>query len=243
MKSTTIFGTRAIIEAIQAEKSIEKVYLLKGIQNTLIDELTSLINKNKIAVSYVPKEKLIRLSKDNTHQGAVAIISQVIYQDLETLLENTEINSKSTFLLLDGITDVRNFGAIIRTAECTNCTAIIIPKNGSASLNSDAIKTSAGAAFNIPICKVNHLKDALFLLQAYDVKSVAATEKAEDLIYEIDVNQPIALIMGSEEKGIQTSILKLADYQAKIPILGKTESLNVSVACGAFLYEVVRQRL
>ena len=147
------------------------------------------------------------------------------------------------FLLLDQLSDVRNFGAIIRTAECTGVNGIIIQKNGSAPVNAETIKTSAGAAFKIPICKVDHLKDALFLLEASDIKTVAATEKTEDSIYDIDLNQPMAIVMGSEHRGVNPSILKMVDYKAKLPLLGKIASLNVSVACGAFLYETVRQRM
>lgn len=147
------------------------------------------------------------------------------------------------FLLLDQLSDVRNFGAIIRTAECTGVNGIIIQKDGSAPVNAETIKTSAGAAFKIPICKVDHIKDALFLLQASEIKTVAATEKTDNSLYEINLNQPIAIVMGSEDRGVNPSILKMVDYKAKLPILGEIESLNVSVACGAFLYETIRQRL
>jgi 23S rRNA (guanosine2251-2'-O)-methyltransferase len=160
------------------------------------------------------------------------------------LIQNT-LEKKQTplFLLLDQISDVRNFGAIIRTAECTGVNGIIIQKDGSAPVNAETIKTSAGAAFKVPICKVDHIKDALFILQASDIKTVAATEKTEDSIFDIDFNQPIAIIMGSEHRGVNPSILKMVDYKAKLPLLGEIESLNVSVACGAFLYETVRQRM
>jgi 23S rRNA (guanosine2251-2'-O)-methyltransferase len=192
----------------------------------------------------VPVEKLDRLSKNSNHQGAVAQISPVEFHDLETLIEQTVASGATPlFLLLDQLSDVRNFGAIIRTAECTGVHAIIIQKNGSAPVNAETIKTSAGAAFKIPICKVDHIKDALFLLQASDIKTVAATEKTEDVVYDIELNQPIAIVMGSEHRGINPSILKMVDYKAKLPLLGEIASLNVSVACGALLYETVRQRL
>jgi 23S rRNA (guanosine2251-2'-O)-methyltransferase len=192
----------------------------------------------------VPVEKLNRLSKNNNHQGAVAQISPVEFYDLETLIEET-LDSGTTplFLLLDQLSDVRNFGAIIRTAECTGVNGIIIQKNGSAPVNAETIKTSAGAAFKIPICKVDHLKDALFILESSEIKTVAATEKTEDSLYDINLNQPLAIIMGSEYRGINPSILKMVDYKAKLPLLGDIASLNVSVACGAFLYETVRQRM
>ena len=242
-ENTTIFGIRAIIEAIESNASINKVYLQKGLRGDLFFELDKLLKKNKVSTSVVPTEKLDRLSKHNNHQGAVAKISPVEFHDLETLLETTlENNKKPIFLLLDQLSDVRNFGAIIRTAECTGVSGIIIQKNGSAPVNADTIKTSAGAAFKIPICKVDHIKDAMFQLQAADVKLVAATEKTENSVYDVDFNQPIAIIMGSEHKGVSNSVLKMVDYKAKLPLLGEIESLNVSVACGVFLYETLRQR-
>lgn len=238
-----IFGIRAIIEAIESGKSINKVYLQKGLRGNLYYDLDKLIKKNKISTSIVPIEKLDRLSKRQNHQGAVASISPIKFYNLEELLEkNNNQDKHSLYLILDQLSDVRNFGAIIRTAECTSVDAIIIQKNGSAPVNSEAIKTSAGAAFKIPICKVDHIKDALFLLQAYDIKTIAATEKTESSVYEASFNQPIAIIMGSEEKGINPSVLKMVDYKAKLPLLGEIESLNVSVACGIFLYEALRQR-
>jgi len=240
----TIFGIRAIIEAINSGSTINKVYLQKGLRGDLYFELEKLLKKNKISTSLVPTEKLDRLSKHNNHQGAVARISPVDFYDLESLIEETlEAKKTPLFLLLDQLSDVRNFGAIIRTAECTGVNGIIIQKGGSAPINADAVKTSAGAAFKVPICKVDHIKDAIFLLKANDIKIVAATEKTEDLAYNIDFNQPIAIVMGSEDKGVSNSVLKMMDYKAKLPLLGEIESLNVSVACGAFLYEAIRQRL
>lgn len=241
---TNIFGIRAIIEAIESGTSINKVYLQKGLRGSLFYELDKIMKKNKISSSTVPIEKLNRLSKNNNHQGAVAQISPIKFFELEALLEkNYQEKSTPFYLLLDQLSDVRNFGAIIRTAECTGINGIIIQKSGSAPVNSETIKTSAGAAFKIPICKVDHIKDAIFLLQAYDIKTVAATEKTDESIYNVDFNQPIAIIMGSEEKGINPSVLKMVDYKAKLPLLGEIESLNVSVACGVFLYEAIRQRI
>ena len=243
-ETTNIFGIRAIIEAIESGSTINKIYLQKGLRGELFYELNKLIKSKSLTTSMVPVEKLNRLSKNNNHQGAVAQISPVEFHDLETLIEQT-IDGGTTplFLLLDQLSDVRNFGAIIRTAECTGVNGIIIQKNGSAPVNAETIKTSAGAAFKIPICKVDHLKDALFLLEASDIKTVAATEKTEDSIYDIDLNQPMAIVMGSEHRGVNPSILKMVDYKAKLPMLGEIASLNVSVACGAFLYETVRQRI
>lgn len=243
-ETTNIFGIRAIIEAIESGSTINKIYLQKGLRGELFYELNKLIKTKSLTTSMVPVEKLNRLSKNNNHQGAVAQISPVQFYDLETLIEET-LDSGTTplFLLLDQLSDVRNFGAIIRTAECTGVNGIIIQKNGSAPVNAETIKTSAGAAFKIPICKVDHLKDALFILESSEIKTVAATEKTEDSLYNINLNQPLAIIMGSEHRGINPSILKMVDYKAKLPLLGDIASLNVSVACGAFLYETVRQRM
>jgi 23S rRNA (guanosine2251-2'-O)-methyltransferase len=243
-ETTVIFGLRAIIEAIESGSSINKIYLQKGLRGNLFFELDKLIKSNKIAISTVPLEKLNRLSKNNNHQGAVAQISPISFFDLEELITATlEKTETPLFLLLDQISDVRNFGAIIRTAECTGVNGIVIQNNGSAPVNAETIKTSAGAAFKVPIAKVNHIKDALFLLQAEGIKTVAATEKTESSIFDVDFKQPMAIIMGSEHRGVNPSILKMVDYKAKLPLLGTIESLNVSVACGAFLYESVRQRM
>ncbi|WP_375240803.1 23S rRNA (guanosine(2251)-2'-O)-methyltransferase RlmB [Polaribacter sp.] len=241
---TNIFGIRAIIEAIESGSTINKIYLQKGLRGNLFYELDKLIKEKKLTTSMVPVEKLNRLSKNNNHQGAVAQISPIDFHDLETLIEKTlESDKKPLFLLLDQLSDVRNFGAIIRTAECTGVNGIIVQKNGSAPVNAETIKTSAGAAFKIPICKVDHIKDALFILQSAEIKTVAATEKTDDSLYQVDLNQPIAIVMGSEHRGVNPSILKMVDYKAKLPLLGEIASLNVSVACGAFLYETVRQRM
>ena len=244
IKTEIIFGIRAIIEAINSGNTISKVYLQKETKGNLISELNGIIKANGISTSNVPVEKLDRLSKYNNHQGAVAQISPIDFYDLDELIQSTlEKNEVPLFLLLDQLSDVRNFGAIIRTAECTGVNGIIIQKNGSAPVNAETIKTSAGAAFKMPICKVDHIKDALFILQASDIKTVAATEKTEDSIFDINFNQPIAIIMGSEHRGVNPSVLKMVDYKAKLPLLGEIESLNVSVACGAFLYETLRQRM
>ncbi|BFP41903.1 23S rRNA (guanosine(2251)-2'-O)-methyltransferase RlmB [Flavobacteriaceae bacterium GF1] len=238
-----IFGLRAIIEAIQAKKHIDKVYLQKGLSGELFKELEFTLRKKKIATSYVPVEKLNKLTQNN-HQGAVALISPVDFQDFEPLVEGIlGRDNVPLFLLLDQVTDVRNFGAIIRTAECTGVDAIIVPKTGSAPITSDTIKTSAGAVFNIPIAKVDHLKDAIYYLQASNITIVAATEKGDNTIFQTNLKSGCAIIMGAEDKGISDSILKLVDHKTKLPIAGKIGSLNVSVACGAILYEVFRQRL
>ena len=241
--SSQIYGIRAVMEAINAGQPINKIFIQKGIKGELIKELESSARKNGISLSYVPVEKLNRLTRNNNHQGAVAQISPVEFHQFEELVEQV-LNKEETplFLMLDGVSDVRNFGAIIRTAECCGVHGIIIPKSGAAPITDDTVKTSAGAAFNVPIAKVDHLKDAIFYLQSSGIVITGATEKAADEIYGIDFNQPTAIIMGSEEKGISPSTLNIIDHQAKLPLIGKIGSLNVSVACGVFLYEVVRQR-
>ena len=241
--STKIFGIRAVLEAINSEKSIDKVFVQKGLRGALFQELEALLRKEGINTSYVPIAKLNRLTKNN-HQGVVATISPVEFYDLDNLVLNVIESGKTPlFLILDQISDVRNFGAIIRTAECVGVDGIIIQKKGGAPVTGDTIKTSAGAVFKVPICKVDHIKDAMFHLQSSGIKVIAATEKTNKSIYDIDLKDPCAIIMGSEGKGVSPGILKLADERAKLPILGEIESLNVSVACGAILYEIVRQRL
>lgn len=243
-ENTTIFGIRTVIEAIYSGKNIDKVYLQKELSGALYQDLQKLTGKKGINISYVPVEKLNKLSKGN-HQGVVAKISPVEFRPMEDVVQEVLADSSKMplFLLLDQITDARNFGAIIRTAECCGVHAIIVQNKGGAPVNSDTVKTSAGAVFKIPICKVNHIKDAIYYLQASGVKIIAATEKTDDSLYHIDFNTPAALIMGSEEKGVSPSILKIVDEKAKLPMFGEIASLNVSVACGAFLYEIVRQRL
>ncbi|WP_062062084.1 23S rRNA (guanosine(2251)-2'-O)-methyltransferase RlmB [Aquimarina longa] len=242
-EESLVFGIRAIIEAITSGKTVDKLFIQKGLQGDLAKELMSLVKKHNITMTYVPVEKLNRLTRKN-HQGAVAYISPIDFYDLENLVLNVIESGKTPlFLILDQLSDVRNFGAIIRTAECTGVDGIIIQKKGGAPVTADTIKTSAGAIFKIPICKVDHIKDAMFYLQGSGIQVLAATEKTTNTIYDIDLTTPIAIVMGSEGKGVSSSVLKLVDQQAKLPMYGDIASLNVSVACGVFLYETIRQRL
>jgi len=242
-KTTQIYGIRAVLEAIDNDETIDKVFIQKGLRGDLSKELESTLRKKGVNTSYVPVEKLNRLTSSN-HQGVVANISPISFYAIEELVEKVAESGKTPFfLLLDQLSDVRNFGAIIRTAECCGVDGIIVQKKGAAPVTSDTIKTSAGAAFKVPIAKVDHIKDAVFYLQASGVMVVAATEKTDEVIYDIDLNVGCAVVMGSEDRGISPSILKAADYRAKLPLLGSIGSLNVSVACGVFLYEVVRQRM
>jgi 23S rRNA (guanosine2251-2'-O)-methyltransferase len=242
MKTNEIFGSRAIIEAINSETEIEKIYILKDAENDLSKELFALIKKERIAFQYVPIQKFNKFS-DRNHQGVFAKIALVKTITIEELAENLVLEDNPTLLLLDAVNDVRNFGAIARTASCTGVKGIIILDKGAAPISADAIKTSAGALFKIPICKVNHLKDAIYYLQGSGFQIVAATEKTDQLIYNVDLKKPTGIIMGSEERGINPSTLKICDHKAKLPMEGDIASLNVSVACGAFLYETMRQKL
>ena len=241
-KSTEIYGIRSVIEAINSSKDIDKVFIQTGLKGTLIGKLESLIRKNKINTSYVPVQKLERLSKKN-HQGVIARISPIKFLNMEELGEKLNSSKNPFVLILDQINDVRNFGAIIRTAEISGVNGIIIQNSSSAPINSDTIKTSAGAIFNIPICKVNHIKDAIYHLKSMDISIISASEKAEKNIYDVDFKKPVAIIMGSEQRGINKSVKSISDEVVRLPMYGKIESLNVSVACGIFLYEVVRQRI
>lgn len=238
-----VFGIHSIEEAIESDQDIDKLFIQKGMDNPAIHKLVEQARKNKIALSFVPVQKIEKLAQGN-HQGAVAKISPIKTRSLEETVENAFNRfSSPLFLLLDEVTDVRNFGAIIRTAESSGAHAIIIPKYGSAAINEQTVKTSAGAIFHIPICKVDHLKDAMYYLKSYDTQLVAATEKGNQSVYHCDFTQPTGIVMGSEGKGVTQSIAKMCDVRAKLPMLGKTESLNVSVACALFLYEAVRQKM
>lgn len=242
MEKQEIYGIRAIIECIEAKQSIEKVWILKGQTSPLLKQLEYLLRENNIAHSYVPKERLDRFNHKN-HQGVIAAISPIEFIELEKLIENAlKADNPVLILLLDQITDTRNLGAIIRSAAATGVQGIILPQTGSARITSDTIKTSAGAIFSMPIAKVDHLKDAVYLLQANNIRTLGVTEKAIKTIYEQSLNQPTALVMGSEEKGIAKGTLAILDQTAKLPMLGAISSLNVAVACGTVLYEVIRQR-
>lgn len=241
-KTNTIFGIYPVKEALASKVVFDKVFVQKGIDSDKIEGLIKDLEKENIPVSIVPFEKLNRLTKGN-HQGIVATTSPVSFHSLETVVEKALESEKAPlFLILDQITDVRNFGAILRTAECTGVDAVIIQKTGGAPVSGDTVKTSAGAIFKIPICKVEHIKDAIFYLQGSGITIIAATEKTNSEIYSVDLKTPLAIIMGSEGKGISKSVLGLVNQRASLPLLGEVNSLNVSVACGAFLYEVVRQR-
>ncbi len=241
-KSSRIYGIRAVIEAIKAEKPIDKIFIQKGLQGSLARELEVEIKKTGLSASYVPVEKLNKLSSKN-HQGVIAAVSPVELHEFESLVEKVISETDAAlFLLLDQVSDARNFGAILRTADCTGVHGVIIQKKGAAAINSDTVKTSAGAVFNVPITKVSHLKDAVYYLQSCGIQIVAATEKSKQDVYDLDLKLPTAVIMGSEDIGISPSLLKIVDHRARLPMKGSISSLNVSVASGVFLYEILRQR-
>jgi 23S rRNA (guanosine2251-2'-O)-methyltransferase len=241
-KETLLFGIYPVIEAIKAKQTIDKAYVQKGLQNPKIDAIVADLEALNSTISYVPLEKMEKLCRSN-HQGIILISSPIEFVDLETMVEGVLENIETPlFLILDQISDVRNFGAILRTAECTGVDGVIIQKKGGAPVSGDTVKTSAGAIFNIPICKVDHIKDAIYYLQGSGITTIAATEKTEDTIYNLDLREPLAIILGSEGVGVSKSVLNIVDKKASLPLLGAINSLNVSVACGAFLYETVRQR-
>ncbi|WP_084376152.1 23S rRNA (guanosine(2251)-2'-O)-methyltransferase RlmB [Roseivirga ehrenbergii] len=241
-KDDFIYGSRAIIEAINAGKEIDKLLLQKDVKNELTTELLIAARDFNIPVQKVPIEKLNRITRKN-HQGAVAFVSSVVYASLDNIISEAYSKGEVPLLIvLDRITDVRNFGAIARTAECVGAHGIVIPSRGNAQVGSDAMKTSAGALNFIPVCRADNLKTTLREIRDNGITVLACTEKASDLVYQHDLTVPIALLMGSEEDGISPEYLKLADQLCKLPIKGNIESLNVSVATSVVLYEVVRQR-
>lgn len=241
-KTETIFGTRAVIEAIRAKREIEKVFIQAGLNNDLIKELITLAKRSGVPFTFVPQQKLNSLSSKN-HQGVVCVLSAVQYALLEDIIDKLYSEGKEPFLLiLDRVTDVRNFGAVARTAECAGVHAIIIGDKGNAPITGDAMKTSAGALSHLPVCRVKDMKKTFRLLKDNGIQIVACTEKAEKLLYEIDLNSPLALVLGSEEDGISPELLRDADLSARIPMLGNISSLNVSVAAGICVYEAIRQK-
>ena len=236
--SLQVFGIHPVLEAIKSGKSIDKVWLLKDGKNQL--DIIALAKQSHIKLSYVPQQKFRKYQSKN-HQGVVAFLSPIHFADFEqTILDSLNSKQKTFFFLLDGVTDVRNVGSIVRTAESAGASAIIIPQQGSARINNDMVKTSAGAIFNIPICKVVHLKDAIYFLKSHGISVVGASEKSNTSLLNSNIQMPVAVVMGNEGEGIQKGIYKLLDDVYSIPMHGKTQSLNVSVAAALFMYELIR---
>jgi 23S rRNA (guanosine2251-2'-O)-methyltransferase len=237
-----IFGIRAIIEAITSGKEVETLYVQRGLTGDLYQELKKVVTEYQISAQFVPVEKLDRMTPKN-HQGAVAVISPITYHKIENIIpEVYEKGEVPLILVLDSVTDVRNMGAIARTAECAGVHAIVVPGKGSAQINADAVKTSAGALYKIPVCRHDNFVQTVKFLQESGLQIVCCTEKTNDYIYKPDYTAPTAIVMGSEDEGIRNELIRTADYLAKIPMFGEIESLNVSVSAGVILYEAIRQR-
>ncbi|MBC8319752.1 MAG: 23S rRNA (guanosine(2251)-2'-O)-methyltransferase RlmB [Bacteroidetes bacterium] len=238
----TVFGIRPIIEAINAGKEIDRIFIQNGLRNELFKELMALLKEDNIPYKYVPVVKLNKITRKN-HQGVIAYISPISFDNIEQVIPGLfEKGIEPLIMILDKITDVRNFGAILRTAESTGVNAVVFPSQGAALLNAGTVKSSAGAIYNISLCRSDNLKITIDFLKNSGLKIVAATEKGTELYFDVDLKGPLAIIMGSEGEGVSGEYLKRADMKLMIPMLGKTASLNVSVAAGVLLYEVVRQR-
>lgn len=241
-KENIIFGVHPIVEAIENGKEIDKILMLQGQTSEQAIKLLKLAKSSGIHVQHVPKQRLDRATRQN-HQGVIAYTSALTYSKLDALLpELLKRDKPPLILLLDKITDVRNFGAICRSAECFGVDAVVIPTQGGAKINQDSIKTSAGALMKIPVCKEESLKYALAFCAASGLRTVACTEKSQIGIESADLTGPLAIIMGNEEFGISPALLKSADIKAKIPMSSDFNSLNVSVAAGVVLYETLKQR-
>ena len=242
MDNNLIFGIRPVVEAIEAGREIEKLYIRKGAEGQLMTELRDLCLRHRVHVQEVPVEKLNRLVRGN-HQGVVAQIAAIAYVQLDDILERVPDDETPLVVVFDGVTDVRNFGAIARSAECAGAHGLIAPLKNSAPVNAEAIRASAGALTTIPVCRVGSIRNTIKTLQAEGFQVVAATEKSRKLLYDADLRRPTALVMGAEETGISKEVLKLCDDRLAIPLIGRIESLNVSAAAAVMLFEVVRQRI
>lgn len=235
-----VFGTQSVTEILRSGKDIDRLYLVK---EGSFPEIQQLAFERRVTIQRVPAEKLDRITRKN-HQGAICFVSAIHYAKLSNVIAGVyEQGQVPLLLVLDRITDVRNFGAIARTAECAGVQGIVIPARGAALINADAMKTSSGALSHLPVCREVHLEETLKYLKESGIKVIACTEKTDHYLYDVDMSGPTAIIMGSEDDGISEDLLRLADHHARIPLVGQVESLNVSVATGVVLYEAVRQRI
>lgn len=234
-----VYGLRPVIEAARSGAQIERVLIQNGLNSSLMGELRTALKEHDIPFQYVPAEKLNKLTTGN-HQGVVATLASIRYQNFMELVERED--APRLVVLLDHITDVRNMGAIARTAECTGVGALVVPDRGTAAMNEDAIKTSSGALLRLPVCREPNLKTVVNLAKQCGYQVVASTEKGAVHYREVDFTQPTLLIMGNEETGISPELLKLSDVRAQLPIVGEVASLNVSVAAGVMMYEALEQR-
>ncbi len=241
-KDELIFGIRPVIEAVSAGREIDRILLQKGLRGELFKELYAVGNEMGIPMQHVPIDRLNRITRKN-HQGVIAFLSRISYHDIEQIMPTVfEAGRVPLVLVLDHITDVRNFGAIARTAECSGVDAVLIPSKGSAAVNEDAMKTSAGALNVLPVCRADKLETAVRFLKQSGLKVVAASEKGNTSYTDAEMNVPLCLIMGAEDKGVSRELLAMSDEIVSLPIQGEISSLNVSVAAGIMLYEVLRQR-
>ncbi|HOO42548.1 MAG TPA: 23S rRNA (guanosine(2251)-2'-O)-methyltransferase RlmB [Bacteroidales bacterium] len=244
MPENRIYGIHPVREALTGNKKLERILIRKGIDSPAAAEITELARMQSIPVQYVPQEKLNHMTGNRTHQGVVAVLAQLDYVSLEEAVQAASAKSNyPTVLLLDGVSDVRNFGAIARTCECAGVGALILPAKGGAAVNQDAIKTSAGALLRIPTCKVPNLKTAIYYLKESGYTITGTVADAERTMYQADFCRPAAIIMGAEGKGISDGVMQLCDQLVSIPQLGEIGSLNVSAATTVVLYEAVRQRI
>jgi len=234
-----VYGLRPVIEAITSGQQVERVFLQNGLNSSLMGELRAAMREHDVPFQYVPVERLDRFTSGN-HQGVVATIGTVKYHSFMELVETLPENA--LVVLLDHVTDVRNMGAIARTAECTGVNALVVPDRGTAAMNEDAIKTSSGALLRLPVCREQNLKTVVNLAKQYGMQVVAATEKGAVDYRDVDFSQPTLLIMGNEEAGISPELLKISDVRAKLPIVGQVASLNVSVAAGVMMYKALESR-
>ena len=237
-----VFGIRPVAEAIEARRQIEKLYIRKGAEGQLMQELKDLCQRHHVRYQEVPVEKLNRLTKLN-HQGVVAQMAAIEYVEVNDILERVPEDETPLIIIFDGVTDVRNFGAIARSAECSGAHGLITPLKNSAPVNGEAIRSSAGALTMIPVARVGSIRNTIKMLQTEGFQIVAATEKSRKLLYDADFTKPTAIVMGAEDTGISREVLKLCDEQLAIPLIGHVESLNVSAAAAVMLFEVVRQRI
>ncbi|MBQ1940062.1 MAG: 23S rRNA (guanosine(2251)-2'-O)-methyltransferase RlmB [Alistipes sp.] len=237
-----IFGIRPVAEAIEAGRQFEKLYIRKGAEGQLMMELKDLIARHRLRYQEVPVEKLNRLTRGN-HQGVVAVVAAIAYVELQDILDRVPDDETPLIVAFDGVTDVRNFGAIARSAECAGAHGLIAPLKNAAPVNAEAIRSSAGALTTIPVTRVGSVRMTLASLQQQGFQIVAASEKSRKLLYDADFTKPTVLVMGAEDTGISPAVLKLCDEQLAIPMIGHIESLNVSAAAAVMLFEVVRQRI
>ena len=238
-----LYGMHPVLEAVRSGKNIDKVLLKQGLEGPQYRELAELLKEKKIPMQFVPAEKLAKISRGGAHQGVAAFVAAIDTVSLEQMTDNAfAMHEAPIFVILDGVSDVRNLGAIARTLECAGGSGIILPAKGGAALNADAVKTSAGALMRLDVCRVPNLRYAAYFLKQNGVKLVGATEKVEAVLYDADMTGPLAIVLGSEGKGISKAMLDLCDEKVSVPMAGEISSLNVSSAASVMIYEAVRQR-